>query len=274
MRILCSTCLKSVNKAICSKYCTGVTVYFLTVPEKIERNLEKVIEEEYIEIEVTKYSIHGAAGSGKTCLQRLMLNEPVPPVRESTDVVTDTILARDIATTVMANVQSSDDTSFDKAATPSNYSAGMRKVEGDNTLELLLHETKSKLRFDSANPSIPEKFHSSEASNSFHTLGKNTPKPRRMTQWKKCLFQRRKSIPPPEREIQCDSRDQQLYESFTSCGLMALLPTTNESDDSSMTLRWIYGTDSGGQPAFQDVAPAFIRHSSIVILTLKLVKLN
>ena len=228
--------------------------------------MKNAIAEEFVEIVITKFSIHGPAGSGKTCLQHLMLNESVP-VRESTDLVTDTMLAsfRDISTTVMANVQS---LASDKA-TPS----GMTRVKGDSSLELLKQETKSKLQLDSDESSMAEDPQPSGATPGVSSQEKeSTTSKKKSKGWKKCLkppFLKKKSHqPPPVREIQCDFSQRQLNKSFTSCGLLSILPAT-EASDTSVTLRWIYGTDSGGQPAFQDVAPAFLRHCSIVILTLK-----
>ena len=58
-------------------------------------------------------------------------------------------------------------------------------------------------------------------------------------------------------------------ESETFSKLVPLIKSEVESKP-FQTVHWIYSLDSGGQPAFQDIAPAFLRGNSVNIVTLKL----
>ena len=61
---------------------------------QIKKRLQKALSEgKVVQLEITRMSIHGAPGSGKTCLQHLLLNEPPPEPRESTGVVTPAVRA-------------------------------------------------------------------------------------------------------------------------------------------------------------------------------------
>ena len=45
--------------------------------------------------------------------------------------------------------------------------------------------------------------------------------------------------------------------------------SSESSSDEFYHVRWIYCIDSGGQAAFQDIAPAFLRCNSLNIMTLR-----
>ena len=51
--------------------------------------------------------------------------------------------------------------------------------------------------------------------------------------------------------------------------IVELLPTVQKSNE-LFQMHWIYATDSGGQAAFLDIAPALLRYNPVNILTLKL----
>ena len=213
--------------------------------------------EEYVEIEFTKFSIHGVAGSGKTCLQHLLLNDPPPAIRESTDFLTGTVLSttREVTTSVMAT----------SASGPSNPSCGMQRVDNDQSLHLLVHQAKSTLQ-------IAREDSESTGATPLSDEVAAKKRSRRKSCLKRISFLknrcRQQSAAEP-RAIEFDSGPSEpATKSFVSCGMLSILPTALESDV-SVRLRWIYGTDSGGQPAFQDIAPAFLRHCSVVLLTLK-----
>ena len=54
----------------------------------------------------------------------------------------------------------------------------------------------------------------------------------------------------------------------TAQEMLSLLPT-EEPSNKLFDARWIFCIDSGGQAAFQDIAPAFLRCNSINIITLR-----
>lgn len=211
-----------------------------------ESKLQKAIAEEFVEVELTKFSIHGPAGSGKTCLQHLLLNEPSPEVRESTNLVTGAVLSttRDIATSVMTT------------ASWGQSSFGIERVDEEKSLHLLAHQTTTVL------PS--ERSTDPRGATPISVQDKKS-------KLKKCLkssFLKKKGTHACEKVVQCDSVNDFSARSLVSCGVLSILPAAQQSD-ASLKMRWIYGTDSGGQPAYQDIAPAFLRHCSIVILTIK-----
>lgn len=215
--------------------------------------------DEMIEVEFTKFSIHGAAGSGKTCLQHLLLNEDPPCVRESTDVSTAAVRGmRDMSTSVMAT---------DTTAT----TAGIERVDDEKSMELLVKQTKTKLTLETQPPSSPTPEGATPLTSVASDGGSSTLKSKKRGK----VFSRRKKRTSVQHQTQPLEEepvvDPPRSKSLTSCGMLSLLPSTTST--SSYTLRWVYGTDSGGQPAYQDIAPAFLRHCSVVVLTLKYVVL-
>ena len=291
-------------------------MFFLAI-DKYEKPLKKAIAEESAEIEFTKFSIHGPAGSGKTCLQHLILNEPPPEEQESTNLVTSAVLstARDASTSVMASVPPSCSSSaiFPSASTnpfsypsplsiepspstsdPSIYPSPLsiepssvsitdtsaststyriQRVDEDKSLQLLMQQTKSKLQLDSSSSTAPERSAGPDGATPMPVEASATPKKKENVKkfpkpsLKVSLFKKKDAQPDRDRAIHCDSSEP-TRKSLVSCGLLSVLPTVQGSG-ATHKLRWIYGTDSGGQSAFQDVAPAFLRHCSVVILTLK-----
>ena len=210
--------------------------------------------EESIDVEFTKLCIHGPAGSGKTCLQCLILNEPPPEIRESTDLSTSAVLGgtRDVKTYSMA-ATSSDSHSAINCST--HVPQSIKRADKDQSLQYLLQETKSILPL---NVSSPKPQHTTELVTET-TSGTRRPKLKKTMQCIKNFFGRRDSA---------DTARTNMNNSSICCGLLSILPDDTEVEG-SFKVRWMYCTDSGGQPAFQDIAPAFLRHSSIIVLTLK-----
>ena len=85
---------------------------------------------------------------------------------------------------------------------------------------------------------------------------------------------RRRLSPEPAVEVMDTSGDTSNIEaaydkSKTFVSLVPLVETTPRSNR-LQSVHWIYTVDSGGQPAFLDILPAFIRGNSVAIHTLRL----
>uniref|UniRef100_A0A1X7TJX5 Uncharacterized protein n=1 Tax=Amphimedon queenslandica TaxID=400682 RepID=A0A1X7TJX5_AMPQE len=65
--------------------------YFSSLDDSESQMRKALTTDIKIKLKITRMSIHGAPGSGKTCLQHLILNEPPPLERSSTDVVTPAV---------------------------------------------------------------------------------------------------------------------------------------------------------------------------------------
>ena len=199
--------------------------------DKSESILQSALAEGTVHLEFTRMSIHGASGSGKTCLQHLLLNEPPPSHRESTDITTAAVKAmgalRDVKGSLLTGCSDS----------PSSID----RVDRETIMGLLIQGIKTQLEEDS----LPSAHHSSVR--------------RLLTRIQDTLFRRRthqKSQPPKDQHFSV-SRE-----------MLSLLPSEPQSN-ALFRVRWMYCIDSGGQQAFQDVAPAFIRPNSLIIITLR-----
>ena len=87
-------------------------------------------------------------------------------------------------------------------------------------------------------------------------------------------LKRRRLLPEPAVEVMDTSGDTSNIEaaydkSKTFASLVPLVETMQKSDR-LQSVHWIYTIDSGGQPAFLDVLPAFIRGNSVALHTLRL----
>ena len=194
-------------------------------------------------LKVTRMSIHGAPGSGKTCLQHLLLNEPPPPERASTGVVTPAVRA--CGSTVME----------------SDHCYTMRRVSEEEFVKHLAQRLKGKeeesLKQRSSTypthspPPPPPPTRSRRSFKSFFTRG-STASPRSSPS--------RPSPPPP---LPPPPPTYSVHYDIVS-----LLPT--ESYPKEMyRAHWTFCIDSGGQAAFQDIAPPFLRLNSLNIITLR-----
>ena len=211
-----------------------VTHMCIIVDDAKKRFQKALSEGKVVQLEITRMSIHGAPGSGKTCLQHLLLNEPPPEPRESTGVVTPAVRAsRD-------NVFKGDQ-------------CGITRVGEDEFIARLSRGLNESVGDSSVVP--PAQTNSS----------KSTRKWRR-------LLPRMQSQQPgatPNSEASLSSEPRSVLPSQSIRYEIVSHLSSESSSDEFYRVRWIYCIDSGGQAAFQDIAPAFLRCNSLNIMTLR-----
>lgn len=160
-------------------------------------------------------SIHGPPGSGKSCLQHLLLNNDPPDERISTNVTTRAIRAATYTASQSAMIMSE--------VSESNFLCGIAQGIKDKQADYLQEESQGWLSRISA-------------------------------QFKGYVSV---SHSPAHSPLVSTARE-----------MLSLLPT-EEPSRKLFDARWVFSIDSGGQAAFQDIAPAFLRCNSINIITLR-----
>ena len=223
-------------------------------PRAVHKRYKDALADGSVSAKVMKILIIGAAGVGKTHLLHLLLNEPPPNVRHSTPVmdkpvqviqtalknssvmksVTNQELYELMANTVNTSARCNDDIS---PLSSSHIAASVDAIDAV-----------SKLSIPSVGPSLHgyKSMHSSIVDNSklsFNVGG---------------------------------SRVQHVNNSDDPIELLEveeqLVPFIAKTKDATHNLDvdWIYFIDSGGQPQFHQLLPAFIRHTNPNIFVLRL----
>ena len=211
-----------------------ITHTYIIVDDAKKRLQKALSEGKVVQLEITRMSIHGAPGSGKTCLQHLLLNEPPPEPRESTGVVTPAVRA-------------SSDNVFkgDKCC--------ITRVGEDEFIARLSRGLNESVGNSSVVPST--QTNSSESTR----------------KWRRFLPRMRSqqsgATPKSEASSSFEPTAVPLSQSIRYEIVSHL--SSESSSDEFYRVRWIYCIDSGGQAAFQDIAPAFLRCNSLNIMTLR-----
>ena len=205
------------------------------IVDDAKKRLQKALSEgKVVQLEITRMSIHGAPGSGKTCLQHLLLNEPPPEPRESTGIVTSAVRA-------------SRDNVF------KGEQCGITRVGEDEFIARLSRGLNESLGNSSVVPSAQTK--SSESTRKWHRfLPRMRSQQPGSTPKSEASLSTEPTAVPPSQSIR--------YEIVSHL-------SSESSSNEFYRVRWIYCIDSGGQAAFQDIAPAFLRCNSLNIMTLR-----
>ena len=197
-----------------------------------------------IRLKITRMSIHGAPGSGKTCLQHLILNEPPPPDRSSTGVVTPAVRGS------TCGLMETDSSHSMKRVSEEDFIAHLAKrLQGKEA------SPSSKQR-SSTYPSSTPPPPSSRFSKSF---------PRSI----RSLFNRTSS---ESSGASSSSSDSPLPTHSVHYDIISRVSTESCTEE-DYRAHWTFCIDSGGQAAFQDIAPPFLRLNSLNIITLRSVRL-
>ena len=195
--------------------------------------------------------MHGPPGAGKTCAQHLLLNEDPP-----SDLITDsTPIARPTVRATRVSVE--------------NESTKWEKVTRAGLLERLasdlivkskhIHETASATVLDSG-VQQPDHSHVNESIDI-----KTVSIPRNGTS----VPNESTAVPYNDNIISHDKTNVPKEEIKTETVIQEILGTIQRSAV-QLSGHWLYIIDSGGQPAYQELLPLFIRTASLNIITLDL----
>ena len=193
-----------------------------------------------IRLKITRMSIHGAPGSGKTCLQHLILNEPPPPNRSSTSVVTPAVRG---STCRWMETDSS---------------RSMKRVSEEDFITHLAKRIAGK-----GTSAAPRQHPSSCPSSARPRRNYKLPKPNRS------LFARASSSNPGASSFSSSSP---LPTHSVHYDIISQVSTESCTEEDYQA-HWTFCIDSGGQAAFHDIAPPFLHLNSFNVITLRSVRL-
>ncbi|XP_019850155.1 PREDICTED: uncharacterized protein LOC109580957 [Amphimedon queenslandica] len=222
-------------------------IQYLSSLDDSESQLRKALTTDIkITLKITRMSIHGAPGSGKTCLQHLILNEPPPLQRSSTGVVTPAVRG----------------STCGYMETDSSHS--MKRVSEE---EFITHLAK-RLKGKEDTPSSKQRS---------STYPPSTPPPPTPTASHFSSFQRAFTSLFSRASLESSDASSPLPDSplpthSVHYDIISQVSTESCSEE-DYQVHWTFCIDSGGQAAFQDIAPPFLRLNSLNIITLRSVGL-
>ena len=182
---------------------------------------------------VSNLVVNGSPGSGKTCVVNLSVGEPAPDVRNSTGCVETPVRA--IAQgTIFAN------------------GTRLQKLQTEEMLHMVCQAMKHKVdeikreQVDQKKPRHREVPGSTPATQQFAS---STP-----------------SMSDESTKATSDDKE----ESLQVFAKLVVEISSAEASTEFLTAHLVLTIDSGGQPHFMDVAPLFLRNSSLFLITVKL----
>uniref|UniRef100_A0A1X7SZP3 Death domain-containing protein n=1 Tax=Amphimedon queenslandica TaxID=400682 RepID=A0A1X7SZP3_AMPQE len=209
--------------------------------------IQKWLNEGSVELTVTRVNMHGPPGAGKTCAQDLLLNNP-----PTTHITDSTPVARPAVKATRVSVD--------------NEAMKWEKVDREGLLERLA----SDLKKAAASQPVEKKFASQPQEK---TSGNSSPV---STNEQQTAEQHNESN--SEKNDFATKTDESTVasasnESFSiGEGVIQEIVDTIQSSEVQLNLsgHWLYIIDSGGQPAYQELLPLFVRTASLNIITLDL----
>ena len=201
--------------------------------------MKKNLTEKVIELTVTRITMHGPPGSGKTCTQGLLLNEDLPPVtNDDSSASADTI---NNSTSAACRAIRATRVSVDE-------DDKWNPISKEKLRDRLLCSLRAELRkqHDGENEMSLEEPQGSEIPRSNNNMDETSS---RISD----------SETPEENEF--ENNDDELN---------FLISEYNPQSNIELKDRWVYIIDSGGQLAYQELLPLFTRAPSLNIITLDL----
>ena len=259
--------------------------------------LEKWMEEGTVDLTITRVNMLGAPGAGKTCAERLLLNEDPPSDDISTPIARPTVRATrvavedqtkwkrvttdDLLQELAADLSASANKTQSKKIEPAAPKVSSAKSTGhamsfadsvpdtslnpppveDNTKFLTstyeINDSKQEIKKE---PSIPA--HEVASIGIDHSQSLVVPVP--ITP----------HVTPPPKQLSSDTIikvDQAPPPNYRSEEIIQKILSTRPKGI-RLSDHWLYVIDSGGQPAYQELLPLFTRAASLNIITLDLSK--
>ena len=220
------------------------------------------MEEGSVDLTITRVNMIGAPGAGKTCAERLLLNEDPPSDNVSTPIARPTVRATRVAVEDQTKWKrvTTDDLLEELAADLSASANKIQKIE----IEPAAPKVNSTKSTDNSKqeikkePSVPEAV----SVGIDHSPSLAVPVP--VTP----------HMPPLPNQPSSDTiikQDQALPPNYRSEEVIQKILSTHPKGI-RLSDHWLYIIDSGGQPAYQELLPLFTRAASLNIITLDLSK--
>ena len=226
--------------SICSSY-----IHIFSATKQI---LQEALEKGYVECHIWKVLVTGAAGSGKTTLMHRLFGEEPPSIRCSTALAESAIraISREIVGT---NV------------------TGWFRVTYEELMEMLGGALKAGVPMEKPTSGVTGVVTHKQHTKAYTTHETKQPKiataPRPVSSSSKSSTEVTEApLPVPTSNVSAQ----------VSCSKQKLVQLVERSQGSKrfLELQWIHFIDSGGQPQFHEVLPAFIRNTSATIIVVKL----
>ena len=227
--------------------------------------IDKWLKEGKVELTVTRVNMHGPPGAGKTCAQHLLLNEDPP-----SDLITDsTPIARPTVRATRVSIND-ENTKWEKVTR-----AGLlERLASDLAKSKHILETASATDLDSG-VQQPDHPHVNESVVSMSNDQTNDGISNDDTTVPSGASVSNNGIGVPNEGttisniVSHDKTDVPKDETETETVIQEILDTIQKSAV-QLSGHWLYIIDSGGQPAYQELLPLFIRTASLNIITLDL----
>ena len=213
--------------------------------------IEKWLQEGTVDLTVTRINMHGASGSGKTCTQLLLLNEPPPPV----SVTDSTPIARPA---VKATRISIDDQNMK-----------WERVTTANLLDQLASHLKKSPK-ETSQPSVQE-----EAPGHKQNEREDMPLHHSDDEAQKELLDATEKVneDTSERVDEPHQSNDEAQESTDATEkVFEDIVEAYRHTKTKLSTNWAYFIDSGGQPAYRELLPLFTRTAALNIITIDLTK--
>ena len=240
----------------------GKVIFYITYVGTVEKWLKEGI----VELTVTRVNMHGPPGAGKTCAQDLLLNNP-PTIDHITD---STPIARPAVKATRVSVD--------------NEATKWEKVDRDGLLERLASDlNKAAASQPKENISASQPEENISASQPEENISASQPEENISDISSPVSTDKQQTAEPQdestiERDDSATKTDEPTVASNESFsideGVIQEIVGTIQHSEGQLNLsgHWLYIIDSGGQPAYQELLPLFVRTASLNIITLDLSK--
>ncbi len=214
----------------------------------VEQLYEEALKGGYVNCRIALCILIGAAGGGKTQAKQLLLNEEPLQKRDSTDLSEPPVRAVSLD---RATIDKSDISTFWKVVTPDDFHA---MVLGSIKSRSYCSNPPSTITTSTLPPfTITTSALQPKAS---VTTSDSTPSPPSATA---------PGTPVSERPPEYDHE-----EALTTVEKKFIEDLELASRDQVLKMDWVYLLDTGGQPQFQEILPAFIKRALAVFFVTKL----
>ena len=221
--------------------------------------IEKWLREGEVDLSVTRINMHGASGSGKTCTQLLLLNEPPPPT-----LVTDsTPIARPAVQATRISIDNHNEKMKWKRVTTADLkkqlASELEKAPKETLQPSMQEEAPKETKTHEQNEKEDKPLHHSDDEAQKESLDAT----------KKVNEDTDERVDEPLHQ----SNDEAQKESIEAAEkVIEDIVKKIDGTKVSLSTNWTYLIDSGGQPAYRELLPLFSRAAALNIITIDLTK--
>ncbi|XP_003391285.2 PREDICTED: uncharacterized protein LOC100640013, partial [Amphimedon queenslandica] len=234
--------------------------------------VDKWLKEGSVELTVTRVNMHGPPGAGKTCAQHFLLNEDPPTecVTDSTPIARPTVRATRVSVDNLKWEKVTRAGLLERLASDLNVAAASQPEEyTESTSPLNVQAHQPEQHSDPIINSDSTSISNSDPVINSDLITDSDPDP--------VIINPTSSINSDSIEInetivsnnQASSISNEANNDETETVIQEIIDTIQRSAV-QLSGHWLYIIDSGGQPAYQELLPLFIRTASLNIITLDL----